>query len=75
MKLHLIDLAGSEDNRKTGNDKERMIESGNINKSLFMLSQVVESLNNNATNIPYRNSKLTRLLQVGLELETWLSYD
>lgn len=65
-KLNLIDLAGSEDNRKTGNNKERMVESGNINKSLFMLSQVVDALNNGQTNIPYRNSKLTRLLQDSL---------
>ena len=65
-KLHLIDLAGSEDNRKTGNSKDRMIESGNINKSLFMLNQVVDALNSNAINIPYRNSKLTRLLQDSL---------
>jgi kinesin family protein 22 len=65
-KLHLIDLAGSEDNRKTGNDRDRMIESGSINKSLFMLSQVVEALNNGQSNIPYRNSKLTRMLQDSL---------
>lgn len=49
----------------TGNNKDRMVESGNINRSLFMLSQVVDALNSGASNVPYRNSKLTRLLQVG----------
>ena len=34
-----IDLAGSEDNRRTGNDKERMVGSASINKSLFVLAQ------------------------------------
>ena len=43
-----------------------MVESGSINKSLFMLSQVVDALNSGATAIPYRNSKLTRLLQDSL---------
>lgn len=66
QKLHLIDLAGSEDNRKTMNAKDRIAESANINKSLFMLNQVVYALNNRATNIPYRNSKLTRMLQNSL---------
>ena len=39
-KLNLIDLAGSEDNKRTGNSGTRMIESGAINKSLFDLGQV-----------------------------------
>jgi len=39
-----IDLAGSEDNRRTANDKERMVESASINKSLFVLSQCVEAM-------------------------------
>jgi hypothetical protein len=45
-KINLIDLAGSEDNRKSGNGKARMTESAAINKSLFVLGQVVEALNN-----------------------------
>lgn len=39
-----IDLAGSEDNRRTANDKERMVESASINKSLFVLAQCVEAM-------------------------------
>lgn len=65
-KLHLIDLAGSEDNRRTANSGERLMESGAINKSLFVLGQVVDALNTNASRIPYRDSKLTRLLQDSL---------
>ncbi|PJF18509.1 Kinesin-like protein [Paramicrosporidium saccamoebae] len=66
VKLHLIDLAGSEDNRRTANAGERLIESGAINKSLFVLGQVVDALNLGASRIPYRDSKLTRLLQDSL---------
>jgi kinesin family protein 22 len=71
-KIHLIDLAGSEDNRQTGNTGKQLVESANINKSLFQLRKVVDSLHNNATNIKkqshisYRDSKLTRLLQDSL---------
>ena len=65
-KLHLIDLAGSEDNRKTANAGERLAESGAINKSLFVLGQVVDALNSGALRVPYRDSKLTRLLQDSL---------
>jgi kinesin family protein 22 len=43
-KLNLIDLAGSEDNKRTGNIGTRMNESCAINKSLFVLSQVVEGI-------------------------------
>ncbi|EDV20125.1 uncharacterized protein TRIADDRAFT_32396, partial [Trichoplax adhaerens] len=63
-KVYLIDLAGSEDNRRTGNSGERLLkESGTINSSLFVLGKVVEALNQQLARIPYRESKLTRLLQ------------
>ncbi|KAI8096574.1 P-loop containing nucleoside triphosphate hydrolase protein [Halteromyces radiatus] len=62
-KINLIDLAGSEDNRKSGNGKARMTESAAINKSLFVLGQVVEAINNGMTRVPYRDSKMTRILQ------------
>ncbi|KAJ3274948.1 Kinesin-like protein kif22 [Terramyces sp. JEL0728] len=65
-KLHLIDLAGSEDNKRTGNSGQRMNESCAINKSLFVLGQVVEGLNKNSSRIPYRDSKVTRFLQDSL---------
>ncbi|KAJ1866256.1 hypothetical protein LPJ78_001986 [Coemansia sp. RSA 989] len=65
-RLHLIDLAGSEDNRRTENGKDRMAESSAINRSLFVLGQVVEALNTGALRIPYRDSKMTRILQDSL---------
>lgn len=65
-KLYLIDLAGSEDNRRTGNQGIRLKESGAINSSLFTLSKVVDALNQGLPRIPYRDSKLTRLLQDSL---------
>ncbi|KAI0630947.1 kinesin-domain-containing protein [Trametes polyzona] len=65
-KLNLVDLAGSENNKLTGNDASRMAESAAINKSLSVLGQVVHALNQGASRIPYRNSKLTRILQDAL---------
>jgi kinesin family member 22 len=65
-KLHLIDLAGSENNRKTGNEGIRLEESANINRSLFVLGKVVNSIIRAESRIPYRDSKLTRLLQDSL---------
>ncbi|KAF4106894.1 kinesin-like protein KIF22 [Onychostoma macrolepis] len=66
-KLYLVDLAGSEDNRRTGNQGIRLKESGAINLSLFTLSKVVDALNAGAGGrVPYRDSKLTRLLQDSL---------
>eukprot|EP01135_Chromosphaera_perkinsii_P005323 Nk52_evm4s343 gene=Nk52_evmTU4s343 len=65
-KLYLIDLAGSEDNRRTDNVGLRLTESGAINKSLFVLGKVVDAINNKLHRIPYRDSKLTRLLQDSL---------
>ncbi|KAJ2912993.1 hypothetical protein MD484_g7419, partial [Candolleomyces efflorescens] len=65
-KINLVDLAGSENNKQTGNDSTRMAESSAINKSLSVLGQVVHALNQGASRIPYRNSKLTRILQDAL---------
>ncbi|KAF1356620.1 P-loop containing nucleoside triphosphate hydrolase protein [Delphinella strobiligena] len=60
-----IDLAGSEDNRRTENGKERMVESASINKSLFVLAQCVEAISKKQSRIPYRESKMTRILSLG----------
>ncbi|KAI4845645.1 kinesin-domain-containing protein, partial [Aureobasidium sp. EXF-8845] len=60
-----IDLAGSEDNRRTDNGKERMVESASINKSLFVLAQCVEAISKKQNRIPYRESKMTRILSLG----------
>ncbi|KAI0254619.1 P-loop containing nucleoside triphosphate hydrolase protein [Lactifluus subvellereus] len=65
-KINLVDLAGSENNKLTGNDSSRLQESAAINKSLSVLGQVVHALNQGASRIPYRNSKLTRILQDAL---------
>ncbi|XP_065831108.1 kinesin-like protein KIF22 [Oscarella lobularis] len=66
-KLYLVDLAGSENNRFTGNQGERMRESCCINTSLFTLGKVINALvQGKKTCIPYRDSKLTRVLQDAL---------
>lgn len=65
-KLNLIDLAGNEDNRRSGNDGIRLTESVKINQSLFALSNVIHALNANESRVPYRDSKLTRILQDSL---------
>ncbi|CAL4908556.1 unnamed protein product [Urochloa decumbens] len=65
-KLNFIDLAGSEDNKRTYNEGIRLQESAKINQSLFALSNVISALNKNELRIPYRESKLTRILQDSL---------
>ncbi|XP_040379965.1 kinesin-like protein KIN-10C [Oryza brachyantha] len=65
-KLNLIDLAGNEDNRRTCNEGVRLQESAKINQSLFALSNVISALNKKEPRIPYRESKLTRILQDSL---------
>lgn len=71
--LNLVDLAGSERLEKSGaaGDKDRLRETQNINKSLSALGDVVAALGEkgegkNDKHIPYRNSKLTYLLQNSL---------
>lgn len=64
-RISAIDLAGSEDNRRAGNDKERMLESQSINKSLFVLAQCVDAIAKKASRIPFRDSKMTRILSLG----------
>ncbi|POS83920.1 hypothetical protein EPUL_004281 [Erysiphe pulchra] len=60
-----IDLAGSEDNRRTENNKERMVESASINKSLFVLSSCIDAIGRGDKRIPYRESRMTRILSLG----------
>lgn len=65
-KLNLIDLAGSERQSKTGLVEDRLRESCKINMALSTLGKVISALSENSLHIPYRDSKLTRLLQDSL---------
>ena len=65
-KLHLVDLAGSECVARSGATGDRKREAGNINQSLLTLGRVISALVEKRGHIPYRDSKLTRLLQESL---------
>ncbi|KAI9342597.1 P-loop containing nucleoside triphosphate hydrolase protein, partial [Obelidium mucronatum] len=66
-KLHLVDLAGSERQAKTGATGDRLKEATKINLSLSALGNVISALvDGKSSHIPYRDSKLTRLLQDSL---------
>ncbi|CAH9144871.1 unnamed protein product [Cuscuta epithymum] len=70
-KLHLVDLAGSERAKRTGSDGLRFKEGVHINKGLLALGNVISALGDekkrkDGAHVPYRDSKLTRLLQDSL---------
>ncbi|XP_050685990.1 kinesin heavy chain-like isoform X4 [Eriocheir sinensis] len=65
-KLYLVDLAGSEKVSKTGAEGAVLDEAKNINKSLSALGNVIAALADGKTHVPYRDSKLTRILQESL---------
>ncbi|KAI3902650.1 hypothetical protein MKW92_050246 [Papaver armeniacum] len=65
-KLNLVDLAGSENICRSGAREGRAREAGEINKSLLTLGRVINALVEHLGHIPYRDSKLTRLLRDSL---------
>ncbi|XP_055032176.1 kinesin-1 heavy chain isoform X1 [Misgurnus anguillicaudatus] len=65
-KLFLVDLAGSEKVSKTGAEGAVLDEAKNINKSLSSLGNVISALAEGSTYVPYRDSKMTRILQDSL---------
>merc|ERR1719446_1652773 len=76
-KFHLVDLAGSERAKRTGAVGSRFKESVAINSGLLALGNVISALGDPAkrgTHVPYRESKLTRLLQdsLGGNSRTWM---
>ncbi|KAL7551645.1 hypothetical protein ACHAWF_014832 [Thalassiosira exigua] len=64
--LYLVDLAGSERVRKSEVEGQALKEAQHINKSLSALGNVMEALDRKASHVPYRDSKLTYLLQNSL---------
>lgn len=64
--LYLVDLAGSERVRKSEVEGKAMKEAQHINKSLSALGNVMEALDRKSSHVPYRDSKLTYLLQNSL---------
>ncbi|CAE6532320.1 unnamed protein product [Rhizoctonia solani] len=65
-KLNLVDLAGSENIGRSGAENKRAREAGMINQSLLTLNRVITALVEKSPHVPYRESKLTRLLQDSL---------
>ncbi|XP_058154762.1 kinesin-like protein KIF11 [Dasypus novemcinctus] len=65
-KLNLVDLAGSENIGRSGAVDKRAREAGNINQSLLTLGRVITALVERTPHVPYRESKLTRILQDSL---------
>ncbi|KAK7081600.1 hypothetical protein SK128_019045, partial [Halocaridina rubra] len=64
--LNLVDIAGSENASQTGSTGDRLKEGGFINISLFMLGRVISQLSEGEHFVNFRDSKLTRILQLSL---------
>ncbi|KAI4351715.1 hypothetical protein L6164_006043 [Bauhinia variegata] len=65
-KMNFVDMAGYEDARRKSTHGSNLVETNKINKSIYALLNVFHALNANESRVPYRESKLTRLLQDSL---------
>ncbi|XP_022159847.1 kinesin-like protein KIN-10C isoform X2 [Momordica charantia] len=65
-KMNFVDMAGYEDTRRKSCDGTSLVENSKINKSIYALLNVASALNANDSHVPYRESKLTRILQDSL---------
>ena len=61
--INIVDLAGSEKQNQAGTSGDRLAEGNAINKSLSCLGDVIQAISNKDRFVPFRNSKLTHLLQ------------
>ena len=66
MQVSFVDLAGSERLKESRSSGEMVRETGAINKSLFTLGKVISALDKGESFVPYRDSKLTKLLMDSL---------
>ncbi|XP_022972990.1 kinesin-like protein KIN-10C isoform X1 [Cucurbita maxima] len=62
-KMNFVDMAGYEDARRKSTDGTSLVENSKINKFTYALLNVASALNSNDNHVPYRESKLTRILQ------------